>query len=195
MPGAPPADLLECLLARERVSKEDLEQALVAQNGHVGRPGSPFDERRAARIGQLVLLPLSTPGRRELPGDEACLLEAPQVRIDLPVARVPEEPRRLVDDALDVVPRAGAEAEHPEDDVCGWRELDAVHASARYIFVIYLSTISRGEALERSHAPREGPVRRRGRCRHRPASRGCGRPRAGRARGRRPARCRARSGR
>src|SRR5207253_6871655 len=53
--------------------------------------------------------------RRVLALDQPLELEPAQLRVDLTVARGPEEAGRAVDRRLDLVARAGADREEPED--------------------------------------------------------------------------------
>ena len=66
--------------------------------------------------------------------------ELAELGIDLAVARGPEEPRRVVDERLDLVAAHRPEPEHPEDHASGRRE--GLHIAARYIGAIHLCVIS-----------------------------------------------------
>src|SRR5207237_4121001 len=76
---------------------------------------------------------------RVLAYHEAVALEPAQLRIDLPVARCPEEAGGAVDDSLDVVPGARRFCQEPQHDRrnrCPLRR----HVSLRYIATIEKST-------------------------------------------------------
>src|SRR5439155_25273542 len=121
----------ESLLARERIREEEPQERLVAELDRDRRPEEPVRERVAAGLREPVDTPVPAATRGVLALDQPFLLEPPQLRVDLPVARRPEETRRAVDDRLDVVARARPEREHPEH-----------HRSDCRLLHIYLDDIS-----------------------------------------------------
>src|SRR5207342_1337023 len=138
VPGPAHPQLLDGLLPREGVREEQLQEALVTELGHRGRRFEPPQELGSAGRRQLVLLPLPRARRRARPLDEAGLLEPPELRVDLPVARRPEKARRLVDTGFDVISGADAKGQHSEDDVPGAAQ--RLHVASGYIATIYVSS-------------------------------------------------------
>ena len=115
----------ERLLGRQQVAEEEPEQPLVPVLEDpplsIGEPGV---ERLLAFRRQPVLGPLARPSRTRLGGDQPGPFQPLQLRIDLPVARAPEEAGRELDHVLDVVARLRAEAEEAEDDSRSRAEVD-----------------------------------------------------------------------
>ncbi len=93
-------------LAREQVGEEELQQALVADvDAEIGL-AQPLLETAASLAGQGVDGPRASAPRGSLTLDQPRRSEPAQLWIDLPVARIPEEPGRLVDRLLDLVAAA-----------------------------------------------------------------------------------------
>src|ERR671936_1199439 len=118
----------ERFLARQRVGEEEPQQRLVAELNRHRRAEEPFPQRLAPGFGQLVGPPATRAAGRILAFDQAFLLQAAQLGIDLPIAGCPEEAGRAIDDGLDVVARPRAQREHSEN----YRR-HRVHISLRYI--------------------------------------------------------------
>src|SRR3954469_12610377 len=129
-------DQVGLLGGAHRVEEEELQESLVArlEQRRVAR-AQPVVQRGLPRPRQLVRARRAPVRRGVLAADQALLLEPLQLRIDLPVARGPEEAGGHVDQLLDLVAGLPAEADHSEDDSGG-----GVHVSPRYIAQIYLST-------------------------------------------------------
>src|SRR3954469_11059996 len=149
----------------EAVGEEQLQHALVAKL--VRRAGvvlEPALERRRAGLGQLVDGARAATRGLMSPADEALVLEALELRVDLPVARGPEVARRLVDERLDLVTGALPERDHPEDHAARGAQVGC-HGSAGYINTRYMQAAMarRREARHRlSRAAAWLPGRRRG---------------------------------
>ena len=98
------ADQLELLIRLERVGEEELQKALVADLvDQVAARGEPLVERPLAFGGQAVLAPPASAAGIGLALDEAGLLQARELGVDLAVAGCPEVADRAIDDPLDVV--------------------------------------------------------------------------------------------
>ena len=143
------------LVARQGVGEEETEQRFVAVLDRGRRAEQPLLECLPPGVRELVDAPAAGAIRVLLAADEPFGLEPPQLGIDLPVARCPEEPRRAVDDGLDVVAGAGAEREKTEDDR---GDGCLLHLSRRYIAPIYLSSARKRPRLR----PPQGGMRWRG---------------------------------
>src|SRR5690349_15765323 len=124
------------LVGREAVREEELEEALVAQlqRERLVR-AQPRVQRLVPGRREVVLAPRATVCGRVPPADQALFLQAAQLRIDLAVARGPEEPRGHIHQLLDLVAGPPAVADHSADDACR-----RTHVSARYIAPIHMST-------------------------------------------------------
>src|SRR3954451_9634226 len=78
------------------VGEEQLQQALVAELEDLGIDAQPRSELLPTRGGEPINVALAAALRARLALDQAGGGEPAELRIDLPVARGPEEPRRLV---------------------------------------------------------------------------------------------------
>src|SRR6266511_3860658 len=122
-------DVREPLLFVDEIGEEHLQQSLVTRREPQRLPRrQPVAQRTPAGRGDAVLLPPTRPALLAL--DQTRTLEPLQLRIDLAVARAPEERGRALDGPLDVVARTLPEGDHPEHDLCRWTQL---HISGRYI--------------------------------------------------------------
>ena len=102
----------------QQLTEEEPQQCLVAHLERIARLVQPFVERLSSSRCQLVDTAAHSPARRLRSSNEPPALEPAELRIDLPVARPPEEARGAVGNLLDVVPRARTEGEKSEDDPC-----------------------------------------------------------------------------
>src|SRR5204863_9283192 len=114
--------------------EEELEQPLVAELVDLGLAGDPTLGGPPPLGRELVEVAL--PGALRGVGalDQAGILEALQLGVDLAVTRRPEEPGGAVDQLLDLVARARLARQHPENHLCGGAQL---HYATRYINKIY----------------------------------------------------------
>src|SRR5206468_6325041 len=136
-----PFQQAERLLSRQRVGEEETQERLVAVLDGRRRAVEPVRERLTARVCELVHATPASAVRAVLAADESLLLELPQLGIDLPIARRPEEARRAVDGGLDVVAGHWPELEQSEHDRSDRRLL---HVARRYIVTQYLSSQGKG---------------------------------------------------
>src|SRR5262249_51515782 len=99
----------------DRAGKEELQQTLVPSLENFGRLVHPLSRGALARSGELERGALASALRRIVTGDQPFLLELLELRINLSVARGPEEAGRVVDQLLDLVagPRPGGQ--HPKN--------------------------------------------------------------------------------
>ena len=151
------AYVADALLGRAHVREEQPEHALVANLvDRVRRVLEPVAERGPAGVGELVDGPGAAAGRLGLSGDQPFLFEAPELWVDLAVARRPEEACRLVDELLDVVAGLSTELIIPRitrpvgvKGVGGIQRgnISARHMAVRYIVPSYLSIEKRFETL------------------------------------------------
>src|ERR1700694_82293 len=100
-------------LPRQGVPEEEAQKALVAHlEREVLHVGQPLVQRLLPGRRQRVEGALHLPSRSILSPDEACLLQPPELRVDLTEARAPEEAGREVNRLLDVVTCPNAELQH-----------------------------------------------------------------------------------
>src|SRR5262249_27961377 len=127
------------LFARQSRREEQPQERLVTELDPRARAQHPLDQRLAARFGQPVDAARAAAVGRILTVDETLGLEPAQLWVDLAVARGPEEPSRLLDCLLHVVPRHRRICEEAEDDG-RYRAALLAHISRRYIFAMHLSS-------------------------------------------------------
>ena len=127
------------LVGGNELAEEKLEQPLVPHVVLLLGRREPLVERPAPLRRQTVDAAANVPARLLARADEACSLQPSQLRIDLPVARAPEEPRRAVGDLLDVV--TGPGRRRPAGRGSRARSELRVDISGRYILT-YLADMS-----------------------------------------------------
>jgi len=110
---------LHGFVARQAVSEEEPQERLVARL-HARLTAAQPGVERLPPLGRQGEHPARSRSRRlALPGDQPEPLEPAQLRIELAVARGPEETRRAVDDVLHLVPAHPPHAQQPEHDTGG----------------------------------------------------------------------------
>ncbi len=105
----------ERVVAWQHVGEEQPQQRLVPQLDRHLAAVQPVVERRPAVVRQTVEPAWPGTAAGILALDEPLTLEPLQLGIDLGVARGPEEPRRAIDDRLDLVAGARLVRQQPED--------------------------------------------------------------------------------
>src|SRR5579884_460589 len=117
------ADVLDPSLGQD-VGEEQLQHPLVAQLvQRLDLRLEPFLERPLAVCRQHVHHPRPPTRRLRPPDDQPLVLQPLELRVDLPIARRPKVPGRLIDQLLDVVPGLLPERDHSEDHPAGGGEV------------------------------------------------------------------------
>jgi hypothetical protein len=109
-------DLLERFAGAGELPEREPEQRFVAGDLHLRRLGKPLVQQIEALLRDRVDLAVGLASLAlGLPDGEAFGRKLLENRVDLPVALVPEVREQAADELLEVVARAGAEREQPED--------------------------------------------------------------------------------